>query len=278
MNIIIFHISCKIIVYHNMSTHIEPNNHNNFGIVINKKVICASLSSSLIMFPIESILRRKQTTKNTIRQIVGKNNIKTFYNGLGIELFCYPFFWTCYFSLNDAIKNKKIVENKFGNNMITSYVSAVGALFIVNPSFTIKTNAQTTKMPIGTTINNLYQKNGVAGFYKGVTMSAVNNVKLSIMMPLYSYFKEDKGFSSTSASFVSKFIGNTIFYPSDLVRTIQRTNIEKKSFVSIVSNIYKENGMVGYFRGYFMYNLVSIPNFVLMMVFKDLLETYFHKL
>ena len=139
-------------------------------------------------------------------------------------------------------------------------------IIIANPFFVIRTRLQTSKQTVKITplIINIYHKEGLKGFQKGLSSSLLNNTKLVLQFPLYDYLK--KNYNTITSSFIAKFISNTLFYPSDLIRTNQRNSPIKITMLNATKQIYNIGGLFGFYRGVILYNCISIPNFVLMML------------
>ena len=77
------------------------------------------------------------------------------------------------------------------------------------------------------------------------------------------------------ASFISKLLANSVFYPTDIIRTIQRDNIkERKTILGIARELYAKHGIRGFYRGIMIYNMVSCPNFVIMMLLKKQFDKF----
>ena len=65
-----------------------------------------------------------------------------------------------------------------------------------------------------------------------------------------------------------------VFYPTDLIRINQRASINKISIRQAAKNIYINQGIYGFYKGFWLYNTVSIPSFIILMFVKE----YFDKI
>lgn len=93
-------------------------------------------------------------------------------------------------------------------------------------------------------------------------------------MPLYSFLNE-KTENTIVSSFFAKSVSTYIFYPLDLIRTIQRNTPNKLSSYTIIKEIWRENKLIGFYKGSGIYMLTSTPNFVIMMYIIDKLMKKF---
>ena len=219
-------------------------------------------------------------TLSIIKNIAKTTGLKGFYRGLTPSLISYPIFWGSYF----PIKNYNFKPS--GYNMIDKFIVACGASSIAstitNPLFVIKTRVQTLDTNYSQSINqdktnykklckSIYFEEGIRGFYKGFKPTIINNTKLSIQFPIYEYLKK-KTNSIIFASGLAKVFASTIFYPMDLIRVNQRDSIKKMSITETSKQIYKKSGIIGFYRGILIYNIVNGTNFILMMIFKEYID------
>ena len=107
--------------------------------------------------------------------------------------------------------------------------------------------------------------------------SLLNNLKLCIQFPLTYYLNDviDTGNSSTNivlSSFIAKTFTSGLFYPTDLIRIKQRASDTPLKLTNVVKSIIAERGFIGLWRGLLLYNSVSIPSYVLTMLFMQLMS------
>lgn len=244
--------------------------------------------ATITVYPIDVIKIRNQINimenkKVPVTQVVSyvyKNNgLRGFYKGLSPQLMTYPIFWGIYFQTSAITRRYyKNVPPSFIEKIFITFGSASLASTVVNPLFVLKTRLQTSK--IKTNVINiskqLYNENGIKSMYRGLPSSLVNNIKLGIQFPLYDYLKERTN-SILLSSMFSKLIAATIFYPLDLIRVNQRNSPVSLSIKKVASSIYNNYGIKGFYRGVLLYNMVSTPNFVLMILIKETLDEKFNR-
>ena len=117
----------------------------------------------------------------------------------------------------------------------------------------------------------MFKEEGSRSFMKGINPTLINNTKLALQMPMYDYMKEHTN-SVTISSMGSKLASSTIFYPLDIIRTNMRASQKPLGIGETVRNIYTRHGYKGFYKGVGLYNLISGPNFVLMMIIRDYLK------
>jgi hypothetical protein len=110
------------------------------------------------------------------------------------------------------------------------------------------------------------------GFYKGFALTLANNSKLCLQFPLYDKLKS-KTDSVVVSSMLSKIISSTIYYPTDLIRTNQRNMKNNLNMFETAKNLYKVGGCRGFYNGVVLYNMVSIPSFIVMMMVKEWIQS-----
>jgi solute carrier family 25 (mitochondrial folate transporter), member 32 len=232
---------------------------------------CANLVSTTICHPIDVIKTNYQINKssinNNIKNIYDFRGVKGFYRGLGTNILTFPIFWGVYFQTNKIAKEKNI------NPIISYYIAGMIGSFIANPFFVIKTRVQLHNIPIIETIKTTYKNGGIYSFYRGLNATLLNNSKLGIQFPLYDYLK-DNYMNVPTASLISKVISTSILYPMDLIRVKQRSSDIPISILKISFDIFNTNGFRGFYRGIILYNMISTPNFVIMMCTMEYIKNH----
>jgi len=144
-----------------------------------------------------------------------------------------------------------------GYDSSDAFLAGSVSSMIANPFFVIKTRLQTQDTPVRLQPSHLL---------RGYTSTLCGNLKLGVQMPLYEYVNSTYG-NVFLAGVVSKLVSSLLFYPFEFVRTIQRYNSVSMSSI----DVFREYGF-GVYRGIGIYTLLTIPNFTLMMWFKNLID------
>lgn len=243
--------------------------------------ISGFLASTIAVYtiqPLDTVKTHIQTNLNAksvfdvSKTIYQNHGLAGFYKGSLSMVSTYPIFWSTFFYVkkNCIIKSDSNIFNSISNTFIASSVASA----IANPLFVLKVRKQTEidKNNYFYKIKNLYKIDGIGGLYKGIVPTLISNTKLCIQFPLYDYIIEKYDNNILIASFLSKFISNSIFYPTDIVRSIQRNRNGKNTINVILKEIYLKHGLKGLFRGFLIYNVVSCPNFIIMMFAKSYID------
>jgi len=198
------------------------------------------------------------------------HGMKGYYRGFSSTLLTYPLFWGIFFQ-----------ANSHSNVMVASSIASLAT----NPLFVLKTRFQTANQSMLTyqsykkvsylnLTRDIYQNEGCKGFFKGFGSTLANNTKLWIQLPLYDKLN-DKTNNVVLSSMIAKITSSTLYYPTDLIRTNQRNLKDNRNMIDVGKTIYKSQGIKGLYNGVLLYNLVSIPSFVTLMVCRDYIKKYY---
>jgi len=218
-----------------------------------------------------------RSVKQIVHNIYQKQGLGGFFKGCVSTLSTYPIFWGIFFS----IKNQNPIFCQWVplNYILVNGAAATIASTLCNPLFVLKTRKQTlaTKQNAACSyfkeMQSIHKVDGLKGFTKGLGVTLISNVRLICQFPIYDLTMLHTGQNILMASIVSKTIANSVFYPTNIIGTIQRDLPNKNSIRSVAKQLYKTNGIRGFYKGILLYNLASCPNFTIMMVTKDRLDT-----
>ncbi len=240
----------------------------------------SSILATTATHPLELIKVRLQVAQQTNAPYVSTrqhfvnhyraHGLSGFYKGLTPNIGSYPIFWSLYFPMKTYGESLQLFDSKYGNKCFVSTLAATTASAVSNPFFTVKVKMQTsdTNTTALQVTRQIYRQEGIRGFFKGLGATTLSNKKYAVLFPLYDYLRE-KTDNVLLASFSSKAITSSTFYPYDVIRNSQRDSITKLPLTHVCRNIYANNGIKGFYRGLGIYNVVSGLNFVLMMIIKD---------
>ncbi|XGW10584.1 hypothetical protein V3C99_012241 [Haemonchus contortus] len=171
------------------------------------------------------------------------------------------------------------------NSALVHMVSAGTAGFVaasaVNPIWLVKTRLQLYqgKSTILSMIRRVYKREGIRGFYKGVTASYAGVSETVIQFVIYEHLrglllrhrgqdadKEKIDFLNFMvAGGCAKFIACVIAYPHEVVRTrLREESSVKRGFFRILCDLYKEGGRAMY-RGLSVQLMRTVPNTAITM-------------
>jgi hypothetical protein len=217
-----------------------------------------------------------RSVKEIILNIYQKQGLRGFFKGCVSTLSTYPIFWGIFFS----IKNQNPIFCNWIplNYILVNLIGASIASTLCNPLFVLKTRKQTlaSKQIVARSylreIQSIYKIDGFSGFFKGLGITLGSNVRLVFQFPIYDFIMLHTGKNILAASIISKTIANSVFYPTNIIGTIQRDMENNHSVRSVAKQLYQAHGLKGFYKGLLLYNLASCPNFTIMMLIKDKLD------
>ena len=213
--------------------------------------------------------------RDIVRNVWKTRGVRGFYSGLSPNLCTYPIFWSVYFGTNQIMRDYEISENIYVDKFVKSYTAGLIGSGLTNPLFVLKTRMQNNNNS-----NSLFQtiretnRLGFRSYYRGLGSTYLNNLKLAVQFPLYDVI-HDKTDSVVISSFTAKTISSSLTYPLDLIRVNQRNSDTRLTIRETARNIYKRGGFRGLYRGIMLYNAVTTPNFVIMMVGYEMMKRRF---
>lgn len=224
--------------------------------------------------PIETVKTRMQVSGNglvqTVTQTAKGEGIPAFWKGLafayGRELSYTSVKLGAYAPVRDALGAGKEAPFylKFFAGALTG---GVGSL-IGNPFDVLKTLAQTNKdkaVPLGALVGNMYEEQGIGGFYRGVEANVMRACVLNATkMGCYDISKgfvcEQTGWERSdvrtafSSAFIAGFFMTCTVSPFDRIRTnLMNQPTDKKiydGFVDCVVKTIKADGPLSLWRGF----------------------------
>lgn len=207
----------------------------------------------------------------TIKYIYSKRGFIGFFKGLPVTLTSQPVFWGVFYQTKSF--NLQFSTNKISNDVINNVVCGLTGSLVANPLYVLKTRfqARTNTQTYIKMACDMYKTEKITQFLAGYPSTALNNLKLGIQLPLYSYLKDNQQLNTFNSAGISKCISTTVFYPLDIIRTLQRNSSETLSITKSVHMIYKNNGLSGFYRGVILYNIHSTPNFIILMYVTEFL-------
>lgn len=241
-------------------------NMNEFG-----KSAASSLLASAIVYPLDVIKTKVQMNKNV--------TLSTPFRGFGVQMLSYPTFWTVFFTARAATLD---FATYIGcPTLVHTFACSALGITAANPAFVIKTRMQLADNCTMNTMahfRNLWRSRELM---RGLAAAQVNSCKMTVQIPLYELLTSynfdgiSKVNSIIGASVAAKVVSSAVFYPTDLIRTTQRSSeYAKLTIYETIQHLTKpENGgrVFGLYRGVCVSTAATLPNFVLVMFFKDYL-------
>lgn len=245
---------------------------------------------------------------NTFQTIIREEGARGLYRGLIPTMIGYLPTWTIYFTVYERAKRfypsflkKYNIENPSVIHFFSALTAGMTSSIAVNPVWVVKTrlmvqNGQEKKNEIyykGTidAFRKMYKGEGIRAFYSGLVPSLFGLLHVGIHFPVYEKLKsvlhcnlnsEEHGstlklWRLIAASSVSKMIASTITYPHEILRTRMQLRQDKgkpKSLLKTISSIFRNEGMRGFYAGYFTNLARTLPASAVTLVSFEYFKTY----
>jgi solute carrier family 25 folate transporter 32 len=241
----------------------------------------------------------KTSVVKVFGSIVRNEGIRGLYRGLVPITIGYLPTWTIYFSVYEHAKlfYPTLVSSTTLSHVLSALTAGMASSIAVNPIWVVKTRLMIqTGKKVGEhtyykgTINafrTMYREEGVRVFYSGLVPSLFGLVHVGIHFPVYEKLKYLTGCENmnknnknylwglTFASAASKMIALTITYPHEILRTrMQIQEKEKLRLVDIVQDIYKTQSIKGFYSGYVVNLIRTVPASAVTLVSFEYFKTY----
>jgi len=224
--------------------------------------------------PLEVIKTLKQTTDSSsksfsqcFRNIYQTEGIRGYFRGNGTYLIrTLPYSAIQFLTFEQT--NNYLTNNNYFNKSARYLLSGASAGF-TSLTFTYPLEVIRTRLTIQSRLNPEYtgitnactkivKTEGIKGLFKGYTMSCMGFIPyLTINFYTFNYLKDHTNpTGNTLINLVNGSAAGTaaisIMYPSDLIRRKLQVNKEHNiGIFKTVKNIYKINGIRGFYSGYF---------------------------
>lgn len=260
--------------------------------------------AGIIVCPFDVIKTRAQGTVSgnlvdIIEGIFRNEGLRGFYRGLVPITIGYLPTWTIYFTVYEKAKNfYPNYVNTTTSHVLSALTAGLASSIAVNPIWVVKTRlmVQTNekihqKTYYKGTINAfkvMYREEGLKVFYLGLLPSIIGLIHVGIHFPVYEKLKEvfigdetnvqkDSNYiwNLILASSISKMIASSITYPHEILRT--RSQIQEKSkssFTDLIKEIWHQKGMRGFYSGYTINLVRTVPASAVTLVSFEYFKTY----
>ncbi|ODV90299.1 hypothetical protein CANCADRAFT_31307 [Tortispora caseinolytica NRRL Y-17796] len=239
--------------------------------------LSAGVVTTLIVHPLDLIKVRLQVLSQTaypsysvIYRTATKNGFfKGLYRGVGLNITGNALSWALYFSTYDRLKTISADRDPTGRYFLSSGLAGLLVSFITSPIWVLKTRVLAT-MPgatgyasIAQTAANLYNTEGITGFWRGYLTSIFGVAQAALQFTVYEHIRAYRTASKTdnlstldilTMSALAKIISSSIAYPYQVVRArVQYETSHPSSpqgrYARTISNVYRESGIRGFYRG-----------------------------
>lgn len=235
----------------------------------------SSMLSSTIVYPINASKIIFQTDpsltpQSAVSKLLNRGRTEGFrsmYRGLTPTLMTYPIFWGAFFPIKNNV-DLHVTGGHYVDKVCNVAFASSIASAVSNPLFVMQVRSVTGSV---SSASGIAKAEGWRALWKGYPSTVLNNCKLCIQFPLYDYFNSS-GYGILLSAFGAKTTANTITYPLELIRTTQRHSSKPLSIRDVIRDL---GGIRGLYRGVYLYNAMSVPNFCLMMLFLETGRSWF---
>jgi len=136
--------------------------------------------------------------------------------------------------------------------------AAAFAVNFTHPIELVKTRMQVSGAGIGPTISGVMESGGVRAFWKGIPFGYGRELSYtSVKLGAYAPMRDLIGAGEPDSPFYLKFLagaitgglGSILGNPFDVMKTLAQTSKGSESLGALVTNMYKDQGINGFYRG-----------------------------
>ncbi|CUM65708.1 uncharacterized protein PRCAT00003356001 [Priceomyces carsonii] len=217
------------------------------------------------------------------------------YRGIAPNLIGNITAWSLYFTIYAELKGIIHTSNKTVDYFTSSTLTGLTCSVITNPIWVLKTRILGSSKydvyaykSLRDGISQIYQREGIAGFWKGTTPSMLQVFQASIQLTLYDHSKNfftsrhnTSKLSTTEyiySSALSKVLSMTLMYPIQVLKTrLQSYNPqnEKRGIISVAKGIWGDEGrMRGFYKGFGANILRVVPATCVTFVTYETVKNY----
>lgn len=162
--------------------------------------------------------------------------------------------------------SKKYISGAFGGCL---------GILLSHPFDTIRIRIQSNNHYSGILdcIKKSYYNNGIKSFYKGITPPIIGMaIEKSIVFGTYNYMNKYHNFNHFNSGLIAGFLCSIIVTPVEKIK-INLQDIKKhNNSLSVIKDIYKNHGLLGFYKGWSITLFREIPGFGLYFSFYNFLE------
>uniref|UniRef100_A0A8C6XVZ5 Solute carrier family 25 member 33 n=1 Tax=Naja naja TaxID=35670 RepID=A0A8C6XVZ5_NAJNA len=232
-----------------------------------------------------------------LRIILEKEGVRSLFRGLGPNLIGVAPSRAIYFAAYSGTKerlNTVLMPESKKVHMISAACAGITSATLTNPIWLVKTRMQLENERCTSALQcamRVYYREGLRGFYRGVTASYAGVTETVIHFVLYEALKQrlrehqllltpsvvlspsGQDFCGLmAAAAVSKACASCIAYPHEVVRTrLREEGCRYRSFVQTLQLVAREEGPLALYRGLSAHLLRQIPNAAIVMVTYELI-------
>ena len=161
---------------------------------------------------------------------------------------------------NDSHKYNNGVYDRVRSEIFASVIGSSVTIVTFAPLSVVKIHIQTSPFPLSYIYKDILRKNGLKGFWAGTGAGLIQAVPSSIIyMTTYERLKEQFASKLGDTRYenlipgisggIARTVCVTVMNPIDRIRTLQLNGMSE-SIASIMSQVYKQEGIKGLYKGW----------------------------
>lgn len=206
---------------------------------------------------------------------------RNLYRGLGPNLIGSTTSWGMYFAFYRQYKNIILGMNGFPNDsyanlkswhyLTSAFAAGWSTSIITNPIWVIKTRMISTDRgsknaynSIWHGIKQIYNNEGIVGFYRGITPALFNVAQGAVQLSIYDLLKNYKlqnrliegngerldTFEYLYLSAISKMVATCVFYPLQVIRARLQVSVGTlEGPIQLTTSLFRQEGTKGFYKG-----------------------------
>jgi len=263
------------------------------------EVVKTRLQASRDKRSLQSSFRFGMGTITSLQTLVKEEGIKACWRGIGPHLAGVVPARAIHFFVYGNLKNVLLGQGFHEDNPTVHFLAALAAgvtvVTVTSPMWLLKTRIQLQNIRQLDEVKyknafdaavQIYKKEGILAFYKGLTASYLGLTETVLQFTLYEKLKHEvlsftgeelNVFQYLATASTAKLIASAATYPHEVIRTRlreQRYDTKYKGVFSGLSLIYKEEGFRGLYGGMGAHLIRVVPNAAIMFATYEFVVYY----
>jgi hypothetical protein len=241
----------------------------------------SAVIANTIVYPLDVITSRNQVSPKPLKLIIfdlfQKHGIRGFFVGIKVSLLQtfmsnFGYFW--FYALVKRVYSKKA---SVGMELFLGALAGGLSRTITTPISVITMRAQTSEKQKGyrTIVREIYQKQGILGFWKGYGASLVLTINPAITYGLFERIKGTKKRTPWQVFWLGAFtksIATVVTYPYILAKSQLQALEGVDSILQCFQVLLRQNGVFGLYQGLLAQLSKSVLCQAFLFAFKDYLN------
>jgi solute carrier family 25 carnitine/acylcarnitine transporter 20/29 len=244
-----------------------------------KNGIIAGITRAIISHPFDTIKTKMQygnykSAFSCLHSIVKTEGLLFLYKGIAFPLVGNAFIVGTHFHVYNTLKKYSPI--------VSGACAGFAASFISNPVELVRIKMQLSDSSTNNKLyknsficfKNIIKNNGIFGIFKGQFVTSTRDIigysAFFNVFEMYSKYEKDIGYYIGNNHFLHKMIKGTLcgfalwgsMYPIDVIKTLVQGSLlenKQKKYSEYIKEIYKNYGIRGFYRGFYLTMFRAIP-------------------